>query len=163
MQRSGTENGAYKIGQVENSTTCGYKSKDRMPFSLDAGIFAVSNRADLASNAYADLVVSEQVSGSIHTETLEMEVALEVYKMSLGILHGYPNQDLKVDLDLSMVKGRVEIRLTAFDELWLDIDAKVFQVAEHGSGQFIEYKKAHLIQEMPGIRCKPWVSDGVNI
>jgi hypothetical protein len=112
---------------------------------------------------YADLVVSEQVSGSIHTETLEMEVTLEVYKMSLGILHGYPNQDFKVDLDLNMVKGRIEIRLTAFDELWLDIDTKVFQVAEHGSGKFIQYRKAHLIQEMPGVRCKPWVSNGVNI
>ncbi|CAG8131423.1 unnamed protein product [Penicillium nalgiovense] len=143
VQRSGTEHGAYKIGQVENSTLCGYKSKDRMPFSLDAGIFAVS--------------------GSIHTATLEMEVALEVYKMSMGIFHGYPNQGFKIDLDLNMVKGRIEIRLTGFDELWLDIDTKIFQVAENGSGQFIEYRKAHLIQEMPGIRCTPWVSDGVNI
>lgn len=103
------------------------------------------------------------MSGSIHTATLEMEVALEVYKMSLGIFHGYPNQGFKIDLDLNMVKGRIEIRLTGFDELWLDIDTKIFQVAENGSGQFIEYRKAHLIQEMPGIRCTPWVSDGVNI
>lgn len=98
------------------------------------------------------------MSGSIHLETLEMEVALEVYKMNLGVLHGYPHQGFKIDLNLNMVKGSIELRLTGFDELWLDIDAKVFQVAEDGSGQFIEYRKAHFIQKMPGVTCAPWVA-----
>lgn len=105
-------------------------------------------------------MVPKQVSGSIHMETLEMEVTLEVFEMNLGTLHGYAGQPLKIALDLSIVKGGIELRLTGFDELWLDIDTKVFQVAEDGSGQFIEYRKAHLILEMPGIRCAPWLSPG---
>ncbi|KAJ5787333.1 hypothetical protein N7457_002323 [Penicillium paradoxum] len=143
VQRSETEHGVYKIDQVENSTLCGYRSKDRMPFALAAGIFAVS--------------------GSLHTTTQEIEVTLEVYKMNLGTLHGYANRGLKIDLDLNMVEGSIELRLTAFDELWLHIDTKVFQVTEDGSGEFIEYKKAHRIQEIPGITCAPWVSAGVNL
>jgi hypothetical protein len=93
-------------------------------------------------------------------ETLEIEVTLEVYGMNLGIVHGYAGQPFKIAVDLSMVKGEIALRLTGFDELWLDIDTKVFQVAENGSGKFIEYRKAHLILEMPGIRCAPWLSPG---
>lgn len=113
--------------------------------------------------AFADLMVLKQVSGSLHTTTLEMEATLAVYKMDMGILYGYANHGIKVDIDLNMVKGRIELRLTGLDELWLHIDTKVLQVAEQGLGEFIEYKKAHLIQELPGIRCAPWVSDGVNL
>jgi hypothetical protein len=105
-------------------------------------------------------MVSKQVSGSIHMETMEMEVTLEVYGMNLGIFHGYAGQPFKIALDLSMVKGGIELRLTGFEELWLDIDTKVFQVAEDGPGQFIEYRKSHLILGMPGIRCAPWLSSG---
>lgn len=100
------------------------------------------------------------MSGSINTATLEMEVILEVYEMNLGILHGYANRPFKVDLDLSMVKGSIGLRLTGLDELLLDIDTKVFQVAEDGTGKFIEYRKAHFIQEIPGVRCAPWLSPG---
>jgi hypothetical protein len=92
-----------------------------------------------------------------------MEVTLEVYKMDMGIMYGYANHGVKIDLDLSMVKGSIELRLTGFDELWLYIDTKVFQVAEQGLGEFIEYKKAHCIQELPGIKCAPWTSAGVNL
>ncbi|CAG8942675.1 unnamed protein product [Penicillium salamii] len=143
VQRSATEHGVYKINQVENPALCGNKSKDRMPFSLTTGIFTVS--------------------GSLHTTTLEMEATLAVYKMDMGTLYGYANHGVKVDIDLNMVKGHIELRLTSLDELWLHIDTKVLQVTEQGLGEFIEYKKAHLIQELPGIRCAPWVSDGVNL
>lgn len=91
-----------------------------------------------------------------------MEVTLEVYKMNLGIFHGYPNraipnQAFKINLDLSMVEGSVELRLTEFDELWLDINTKIFQVAENGPGKFIGYRTAHFIRELPpGIQCAPW-------
>ncbi|KAJ5131980.1 hypothetical protein N7448_006138 [Penicillium atrosanguineum] len=143
VQQSRTSHGVYKIGQIANPTLSDYKRKDRMPFSSTAGIFTVS--------------------GSIHVETLEMEVTLEVYEMNLGILHGYAGQPFKIALDLSMVKGDIELRLTGFDELWLDIDTKVFQAAEDGSGQFVEYRKAHLILEMPGIKCAPWLSPGSDL
>lgn len=93
--------------------------------------------------------------------TLEMEFTLEVYGMSLGIFHGVPNQALKIHLNLRMVKGSVELRLNAFDELWLEIDTENFQVAENGPGKFIGYKKTHFIRNMPGIRCAPWVSADV--
>jgi hypothetical protein len=108
-------------------------------------------------------MVPKQVSGSIHMVTLEVEFSLEVYEMNLGIFHGYANKPFKIGVDLSMVKGGIELRLTGFDELWLDIDTKVFQVAEDGSGQFIEYRKAQLIQEMPAIRCLPWPSSGSGL
>jgi hypothetical protein len=87
-----------------------------------------------------------------------MDVVLEVYGMNLGSLHGYANRPFKIDLDLSMVKGSVGLRLTGLDELLLDIDTKVFQVADDGSGKFIEYKKAHFIQDIPDVRCAPWLS-----
>ncbi|OGE56810.1 hypothetical protein PENARI_c002G00430 [Penicillium arizonense] len=97
VRQSRTSHGAYKIGQVANPTLSDYERKDRMPFSSTAGIFAVS--------------------GSIHMETMEMEVTLEVYGMNLGIFHGYAGQPFKIALDLSMVKGGIELRLTGFEEL----------------------------------------------
>ncbi|KAJ5171769.1 hypothetical protein N7492_004362 [Penicillium capsulatum] len=143
VQRSGTDDGAYKIGQVETPALGDYRTKNRMTFSSTPGIFGVS--------------------GSIHTSTLEMEVALEVYQMNLGTFHGYANQPFKIELDLSMVKGSIDLRVNGLDELWLDIDARVFQVAENGPGRFIEYKKAYIVQEMPGIRCAPWLSPGSDV
>ena len=96
-------------------------------------------------------------------ETLEMEVTLGVYEMNLGLLHGYAGQPFNIALDLSMVKGDIEIRMSGFDELWLDINTQVFQMTEDGTGQFVPYKKAHRILEMPGIRCAPWLSPGANL
>jgi hypothetical protein len=48
VQRSRTNHGDYNIDQVVNPTLSVYKSKDRIPFSSTAGIFAVSNRIRLA-------------------------------------------------------------------------------------------------------------------
>lgn len=108
-------------------------------------------------------MVSEQVCGSINTETLETELTLEVYGMNLGSFQGVPNQAFQINLNLSMVKGSVELRLNAFDELWLDIDTEIFQVAESGPGKFIGYKEARVIRDMPRIRCAPWVSADVRL
>jgi hypothetical protein len=108
-------------------------------------------------------MLPKQVSGAIHRVNLEVEFSLEVYGMNLGIFHGCANKPFKIGVDLSMVKGGIELRLSGFDELWLDIDTKVFQVAEDGSGQFIEYRKAQIIQEMPAIRCSPWPSSGSGL
>lgn len=92
-----------------------------------------------------------------------MEVSLEVYKMNLGIFHGDAIHGLKIDLDLNVVKGSIELRLTGFDELLVDIDTKVFQVNEHGPGKFIEYKQSRRVQEVPGLRCAPWTSAGSGL
>ncbi len=108
-------------------------------------------------------MVSEQVFGSINRETLETELTLEVYGISMGIFHGVPNQAFKINLDPSMVKGSVELRLNGFDEVWLDIDTKNFQVVVNGPGKFTGYGETHLIRNMPGIRCVPWVSADVHL
>jgi hypothetical protein len=49
VQRTETDDGVYKIGQIENPTVCGYRGKTRMPFSSSAGIFAVSEYFHLHS------------------------------------------------------------------------------------------------------------------
>ncbi|CAG7944673.1 unnamed protein product [Penicillium salamii] len=143
LVRQSRNSHGYNISQVVNPTLSGYRRNDRLPFTAKAGIFTVS--------------------GSIHRETLEMEVTLEVYDMTLGVLQGHAGQPFYIDLDLSMVKGKIALRMSGFDEIWLDADTKVFQPAEDGAGQFIEYRKSHRVLEIPGIRCAPWLSPGANL
>lgn len=104
-----------------------------------------------------------KVSGSINTQTHETELNLGVYGMSLGIFHGVPGQSFKINIDLSMVKGTIELRMNGFDELWLDINTQNFQVAPEGPGKFIQCKKAHFIRNMPDLRCAPWVSSEAHL
>lgn len=83
--------------------------------------------------------------------------------MSLGIFHGVPGQAFKISIDLSMVKGTVELKMNGFDELWLDISTQNFRVAADGPGEFIQCKKNHFIRNMPDIRCAPWVSSEAHL
>jgi hypothetical protein len=105
----------------------------------------------------SNLVVSEQVSGSLNIQTLETDLELTIYGMNLGIFQGRLDRLLKINLDMSLVKGSVELKLTEFDELRLDIDIKALQINEEGSGGFINCKQSHVIQMIPTVRCEPWL------
>jgi hypothetical protein len=81
------------------------------------------------------------MSGSINAQTFETQLALEAHGMTLGIIHGVPNQGFKINLNLNIVKGTIELKLNGIDRLYLDIDTKTFQVAENVPGNFIGHKK----------------------
>ncbi|KAF7715816.1 Uncharacterized protein PECH_005986 [Penicillium ucsense] len=131
------EAGSYAVNQVENTQVLDPKNKNWQAFDASVGPFSMS--------------------GHHHTGGFESEVSQDVFQMNMGTFYGNPYEGLKIDLNLSMVKGRVELRLNNLDRLWLDIDACVFQVAENGPGEFVAYRKTRLILTLPWIRCEPWV------
>jgi hypothetical protein len=115
------------------------------------------------SYKFSNPVVSEQVSGSANTQTLETDLELEIYGMNLGVFQGIPNRQFKINLDMSLVKGSVELKLNNFDEFRLDIDIEALQLTEEGLGGLIRCRKSHIIQTMPTVRCEPWIPTGVNL
>ena len=91
------------------------------------------------------------VSGSIDTVSLEATVAVDISGINLGLFYGKPSSEFRIDIELGVFKGSVEIELNAFDEIWLHI-----RPAGNSSKYTAEGSTTHLAN-LPSLSCAPWV------
>lgn len=78
-------------------------------------------------------------------------MAVNISGISLGLFYGRPSGGFRVDIELEIFKGSVEVELDAFDEVWLHI-----RPAGNSSKHTAEGSTTHLAN-LPSLACAPWV------
>lgn len=78
-------------------------------------------------------------------------MAMDISGINLGLFYGKPSSGFRVDIELEIFKGSVEVELNAFDEVWLHI-----RPAEETSKDTAEGSTTHLAN-LPSLACAPWV------